>query len=464
MAHGRKRRRMVARRLALAFFIAAALFAHAQASSWNVTSRMAAIESLVNRGTFAIDASPFKTGDKYRYAGHYYSDKPPILTVAGAGVALALRVARVDVVRQARIVMFAVTVVTVAIPFALGIAALFGLLRLLAIEARWAAAVATIAGSATLAFPFATVLINHVPAAALLLGAVYLLTRARLEARGTPAAGAGALLAVAFGIDTSFVIFILVAPLALGRASARTYLAYVAGTLPVLAVIAASDLALSGNIRPPDTNAPLFDWPGSEFAQGYIIGSLTPRPLGSVLLYGFNMLAGIRGLFLYSPILIFGLYALVRRLRASPADPHRSLYLFIAAATTLYVASAIVATTDYGGYAYGMRRFVGIAMLLCIPLGTLREDLRANLALRLGFFGLLAASTVFALIGVNDPFPAQPFPLLTAVPGIVRFTLAHRVHGVLNIAGLLLFGTFAYASVVRSLPATHLTPRFETRE
>jgi len=51
---------MVARRLALAFFIAAALFAHAQASSWNVTSRMAAIESLVNRGTFAIDASPLK--------------------------------------------------------------------------------------------------------------------------------------------------------------------------------------------------------------------------------------------------------------------------------------------------------------------------------------------------------------------------------------------------------------------
>jgi len=242
---------MVARRLALAFFIAAALFAHAQASSWNVTSRMAAIESLVNRGTFAIDASPFKTGDKYRYAGHYYSDKPPILTVAGACVALALRVARVDVVRQARIVMFAVTVVTVAIPFALGIAALFGVLRLLAIEARWAAAVATIAGSATLAFPFATVLINHVPAAALLLGALYLLTRARLEARGTPAAGAGALLAVAFGIDTSFVIFILVAPLALGRASVRTYLAYVAGTLPVLAVIATSDLALSGNIRPP---------------------------------------------------------------------------------------------------------------------------------------------------------------------------------------------------------------------
>lgn len=443
---------MIARRLVFAFFIAAALLAHAQTSSWNVSSRMAAIESLVHRGTFAIDESPFKTGDKYRYDGHYYSDKPPFFAVVGAVVALGLRTARIDLVPPARIVQYAMTVVLCGIPFALGLGALFGLLRLLDIEARWAAAVATIAGSATLAFPFATVLINHVPAAALLLGALYSLTRARLEGRDTFVAAAGALLAVAFGIDTSFAIFLVLAPIALGRANARTYLAYVAGAIPLFIVLAISNLTLSGNIRPPDTNAPLFDWPGSRFAHGHIAGTFVHRSLASLSLYAFNVLAGVRGLFLYSPILIVGVYALVRRLRTrSDLNPHRSLYAFIAIATTLYVASAIVATIDYGGDAYGMRTFVGVALLLCIPLGTLGEDLRTRRRFRRMFLTVFAVSTAFALMGVNDPFSYRAFPLLDAVPGMIRFTRAHRAHGLLDLAALLIVGVLAYGFVARSL-------------
>ena len=57
-----------------------------QRDSWNDASRLATIESLVERGTWQIDQSPFLrlTGDKIFLQGHFYSDKPPLLQVFSA--------------------------------------------------------------------------------------------------------------------------------------------------------------------------------------------------------------------------------------------------------------------------------------------------------------------------------------------------------------------------------------------
>src|SRR3989338_8238197 len=47
--------------------------------SWNDGSRFASVESMVERGTLAIDNSSFfnSTSDKIFYNGHFYSDKAP---------------------------------------------------------------------------------------------------------------------------------------------------------------------------------------------------------------------------------------------------------------------------------------------------------------------------------------------------------------------------------------------------
>ena len=44
------------------------------------TSRYAVVESVLERGTFAIDDSFFTTPDKCERNGHFYGDKPPLLT------------------------------------------------------------------------------------------------------------------------------------------------------------------------------------------------------------------------------------------------------------------------------------------------------------------------------------------------------------------------------------------------
>src|SRR5262249_19665936 len=62
----------------LAALAVAAASARDHAGGWNDGSRLAAAESLVDRGTWAIDGSAFVTMDKLRIGGRFYSDKPPV--------------------------------------------------------------------------------------------------------------------------------------------------------------------------------------------------------------------------------------------------------------------------------------------------------------------------------------------------------------------------------------------------
>ena len=57
---------------------------------WNDGSRLATVESLVERHTWAIDDSPFLAGtqDKLLIGGHYYSDKSPVPAVLMAFIVI----------------------------------------------------------------------------------------------------------------------------------------------------------------------------------------------------------------------------------------------------------------------------------------------------------------------------------------------------------------------------------------
>lgn len=101
-------------RLALLVVVAvasavAAVSARPWAGSWNDASRLATVESLVDRHTFAIDDSifvrpqppgqpggdetraPLVTQDKLFIAGRFYSDKPPVPALLMAGLYQAWR-------------------------------------------------------------------------------------------------------------------------------------------------------------------------------------------------------------------------------------------------------------------------------------------------------------------------------------------------------------------------------------
>ena len=79
------------RKIFLLFLILLLIFTKQYVTSWNDASRIATIESLVDYNSFAIDNSLFiGTGDKYLYAGNFYSTKPPIFTLLSSGVYLLI--------------------------------------------------------------------------------------------------------------------------------------------------------------------------------------------------------------------------------------------------------------------------------------------------------------------------------------------------------------------------------------
>src|SRR5437868_3611985 len=72
----------------------AVVSARSYVGGWNDGSRLATVESLVDRGTWAIDDSQFVrptddsgagTLDKLRIDGRYYSDKSPVPALLMAG-------------------------------------------------------------------------------------------------------------------------------------------------------------------------------------------------------------------------------------------------------------------------------------------------------------------------------------------------------------------------------------------
>ena len=74
------------------------MFTNGRLDSWSDASRLATIESLVHRGTFTIDGSPYQhTGDRVAVPGRgFLGHHPPALALVLAGPAWLLEKAGVE--------------------------------------------------------------------------------------------------------------------------------------------------------------------------------------------------------------------------------------------------------------------------------------------------------------------------------------------------------------------------------
>src|SRR3954463_8560116 len=78
----------------LIFWAALVPLARSPRHSGNVWSRYMTVESIVERGTLAVDRSPLRaisgSPDLIKVGTHFYSDKPPVLPALAAAVYLPL--------------------------------------------------------------------------------------------------------------------------------------------------------------------------------------------------------------------------------------------------------------------------------------------------------------------------------------------------------------------------------------
>jgi hypothetical protein len=407
-AYQMTRHNVVGAVITIAFLVVFVALTKSKSESWNDIARIATIESLVERGTWAIGDSPWvdETKDKVLLNGRFYSDKMPLLSLMGAGVyailhngwgaSLAPNCAQVG----RFCAYYWLTLILAGIPATLMLWLFFDFAGRTNVP-LWVALVGTTAlGTGTMIFPYALVLNHHVPAAASLFASFYVLTT-RAAGNRWWLVGAGLLATLAISFDVlSGVIAVSLFGIALARYRFKS--AYFAiGAAISLALTALLDYQIAQTIIPPYMITNGYNYPGSAFPATFA-GNGT---LDDYAAYAFRMFLGGKGLFAYNPLLLFALVGAIG-VALSRKHPLWIEGLFTALGFMLLSLYLATNTGNYGGTGYGERWFVpAVPMLFSFiffapPLNT---AIWKNAAWSL-FAPLLALSIFSSLQGAQAPW------------------------------------------------------------
>ncbi len=412
---------------------------------------MATIQSLVERGSFAIEESSFAnlTSDSYTYDGHVYSSKPPALALIDAAVYAPLSWVGISFARDPSWPYFLITLATVGTLSALGLAFFWKTLaEVFRVDAAWATVTTFAAGAGTLVLAFSTVFNSHVIGGSLLFMGFYHAFKHTVHPRPRHAIHAGLLLALAGSIETTCLLFLPFAFLVFLRRSLKDALRYAASCAPLIIFYLGTNLVLSGCLLPSTLNAPLRSSPDSPFSIGNLPGLTSHENVGDALVYAFHVLLGNRGLLSRTPLLVFAVPGTAEVCRAARSErPYREALLLLAA-SGLFVGLAILRTNNYGGDSFGVRWFATIMLSLCLPIGFVPQDLRGRRWFAAVFWAVSGVSITLALVGSYRPF----LPTSGSVPGepaLVDNTIwlaINRLLSLLTLLGRLRF--IAVAAVV----------------
>lgn len=361
------------------------------ALSGNEAARFAVAESILERGTTAIDGSMFRTPDKAELGGRFYGDKPPLLTFFAAGCGwllmrfgLSFQETPEAMIGGINMVFFLLTCMT-------------GVFLHLAMRRKGAGfAFSAFAGfcavATTLVLPYAVTIGNHGVCAALLMMLLWLCERGEDAAwTGAHAFCAGLAAGLVFNVELvaggtfGLGVFLLIAT-APGAARERMR------RIGLYAIGGAALLLAEGAMNAVNHGSPL---------PLYLLTHRPDLAERDAAAYAWDVLFGAEGIFLYTPALLAILPAIgdreIRRDRV-----FRCMTICCAAATAIFILS----TSDRGGWCYGFRFLVPLSPILLFYgfLALRRKNSPAAWAL---FAAALLWGGVAAGFGVCNPWVAK---------------------------------------------------------
>jgi hypothetical protein len=396
----------VSRRWPLAVPLAALTLAVAGArpfaGGWNDGSRLATVESLVDRHTFVIDDSIFVhrpgTQDKVLINGRFYSDKPPVSSMLLAAVYQALQwttglTARDDPQRFC----WWMNLAGAGVPYVVAVAAIAGIAALLGLPPSLQALLSGSFAFATVAPAYARHVNGHIELLAVVALAYLQLLRGRDHPTNTGGPVViGALIGLGYTLDLAAgpLFMLLTVILIAGRGRSGKAVAVCLGAAaPAVLLHHGVTYAIAGTLLPPNTVTEYLAWPGSPFTPETMTGRLHHRPL-DLASYALALLFDGRGFLVHNlPLLLPGLAAVwvVPRARG----PERALALHaIAWMAATWLAYALT-STNHSGACLSIRWFVPFlapAFLLIAVLIRDQPDQRGPLVLSSGWGILLAAA------------------------------------------------------------------------
>jgi hypothetical protein len=395
------------------------------AGSWNDGSRLATVESLVDRHTWAIDDSIFVrtpalddpavrvlTQDKLRVDGRFYSDKPPVPAVLLAGVYQLWRWSGGAAARQqpGRFCYW-MTLASSGLAYVIAVTGIFLLGRTVRLPLPRRATLTASVALATIALPYARQVNSHV---VLLAVAALLWLHALRDASGGGAPTRrllviGGLAGLAYGIDPAAGPLLLASALTLiayRRRNARAVLLVGLAALPWVALHHVLNYAIGGTLAPANSVPAYLQWPGSPFDRGNMTGVWHHDGVGFVV-YGLAMLVGKRGFLLHDLPLLLALAAGPMLWRRRPHETPE-LVGAVAWSVATWLAYA-AASNNYSGECVSIRWFVPLLapgyLVLAVALRE-RPRLHAPLLVLSGWGAVLAAQMWW-----RGPWAARVGPL-----------------------------------------------------
>ncbi len=335
--------------------------------SWNESTRLAAIESLVERGTWRIDASPYghETGDKLLLDGHYYSDKPPLFAAIGAllygpmryGLNATLAIEGCQ--PGTWCVYYWLTVLMVGLPSAL-MAALFYRLAWRELGSPgWAVGLTLLLCLGTPVWPYSLVFNHHLPAAVALFICFYWLITPKQNRLRFFAAGVMAGLAVM--LDLTAIFLAAAMSLIVFKYSHKNIGLFIGGALIPAVATLIFNYQITGDFWLPYFSGQGYYYPGSPWDT--TVGG--QHPPDNIPLYAFQSLIGPAGLLGYSPLLIFAGWGLLSRVRYKK-QPLWLINVLILVGVSGQIIFVLTRTNNFGGDAYGQRFFLPLIPILYI--------------------------------------------------------------------------------------------------
>jgi hypothetical protein len=340
------------------------------AGSWNDGSRLATAESLVDRGTLAIDRSIFVdvprlnpdrpspysphdkllqqsgTKDKLFIDGRYYSDKSPVPAYYLAGIYRAGRALGMpSAADRPDWFCLLMTLASSGLAYVVAVMCLFSIARRIGLDCLWSAGVTFFFMAGTVALPYAQYVNNHILLLAVALVIFQLLltsdavgwTWRRMIALGTCAG-------IAYTIDLG-----AGPPLcALVIALSRKRLLLIVAASPWIAFHHIANYQIGGSLAPANANPVFFNWPGSPFGEQNMTGGWNHANPLEAALYALAMLFGKKGFLGHNLILFVPLVGLALLLRRRHPE-YRTVSIGLIWAVGTWLLYAATSNNSSGG-------------------------------------------------------------------------------------------------------------------
>ena len=410
--------------LLITFFIILfvySMFIKHEFTSTNESSRIGSIQSLVTEHSFELNTSLWYTNDKILINNHFYSDKPPTLAFIHSGVYWILfNFFHLDFSSNLPVALPVFVFIVIVCMSILSLIFFYKLLYEFGFSDRVCLIMTLILAFGTVFFPFSVIYNAHIVSAQLVIFSLYILNKKQTKLYHP------ILLGLFVGLNATvdilsgafFLLFISIFYIFYSKKSRKEKILYCIFVSISIIFYLILNHSVTGNFIPGALQPTLFSYEGSTFSKSTLSGFYNHSSLPDLFWYAFNSLIGARGLFIYTPILLFSFLGFYYAWRN---NYDHKLIICLIFYITLSVIFSILFSSDYSGNSFGIRWYVPLIPVMVFFISFYYDRIR-NKKSRVEliiFYIIVAISVIISLIGAFYPWSYELFSIKGNIDYIV---------------------------------------------